>query len=575
MDAPDTNSDNTADATGSNPYIRTFAQDFARLSGKAPESTSINSSQKKNLFPKKQDAGTVKPATRPNDSLITSSDEQHQPVDLSVLEHQAEKVHETTPAAQIVPAERPDEEIPEPISLPRIDPGDIVRQIPKPVPPPAPLYVAPEPQPSVAPAIPVIKEEPIVHNEPTPAISPLPDPVPVDSEREAILARLKARVASHISTPIEEPVVQTPPVFVAPPVSVPIPAPISTPKVFEPVPIPRPIPVQATAVPAPTPTPPKEATSEPLHTYKSDFADHLQEQGGSAFSVIAAEKDAPRSQPARRKSTLAPRIAIILGAFVFILAGVGAIYEAYLFMNKTAPVPLLSTPTTLIVADSSVALSGTGQSLLDALAQEATQPLALDHIVNTYVTVATTTSQGQIEEQGTGGALISELNLPAPDILLRNIDPSSMVGIVNAGGETRPFFILRVTSYERTFSGMLTWEPTMYSDLAELYPKYPAPTVSATALITPASAATSTGSAVTHATSTQIFIPPSTVDQTQPATQFTDEIVANHAARVLTDLSGRTLLIYGYADKQTLIIARNEAAFTFLLSRLQSSTSNQ
>ena len=133
-----------------------------------------------------------------------------------------------------------------------------------------------------------------------------------------------------------------------------------------------------------------------------------------------------------------------------------------------------------------------------------------------------------------------------------------MVGIVHAGTETRPFFILRVDSYERTFAGMLAWEPSMLSDLQSLYPLYPASTPQ-------------NNSANTTGTSTQIFIP--AIAPNAPANQFVDEIVANHSARALKDSSGNTIIIYGYADKETLIISRDEAAFTLLLQRL--ATNNQ
>jgi hypothetical protein len=85
---------------------------------------------------------------------------------------------------------------------------------------------------------------------------------------------------------------------------------------------------------------------------------------------------------------------------------------------------------------------------------------------------------------------------------------------------------------------MLGWEPTMATDLALLYPS--------------ASPTTSTGAAP------QIIAVP----------RFIDSTVANHDVRVLKDSANQTILIYGYRDKETLIIAKNESAFTALLVRL-------
>ena len=59
-----------------------------------------------------------------------------------------------------------------------------------------------------------------------------------------------------------------------------------------------------------------------------------------------------------------------------------------------------------------------------------------------------------------------------------------------------------------------------------------------------------------------------TIDTSVPQSQFTDEIVANRSVRALKDISGRTIVLYGYADKATLILVRDEDAFTFIVNRL-------
>ena len=82
-----------------------------------------------------------------------------------------------------------------------------------------------------------------------------------------------------------------------------------------------------------------------------------------------------------------------------------------------------------------------------------------------YPTAATTIAQ----------CLLRVGKCRAPDILLRNISAEgSMAGIVNVDGAQSPFFILAVTSYGDTFSGMLTWEPTMSSDLGDFSRRTPA-----------------------------------------------------------------------------------------------------
>jgi hypothetical protein len=290
------------------------------------------------------------------------------------------------------------------------------------------------------------------------------------------------------------------------------------------------------------------SSPSPLHTYKSDFSDHIDNTRASTFSVLAAEKDAtPKKsrpvKPTHKKGSNGTYI--ILGAILLIVLGAGGIVAAYMYSNKPIVVPGI-TASYLITPDSQVKLTGSGSKLLEALADQATQPLQTNTVELTYVDESTTTPQGVTEEPASGGAFISELQLQAPDVLLRNIDPSSEVGIIQAGTQTRPFFVVKVLSYERTFAGMLQWEPTMLGDLSALYPIYP--------------------ENISSASSSE-----NSIGQNQPTDSFVDEIVSNHSVRALKDISGRTIVLYGYADTQTLLLARDEAAFTLLLQKLHSS----
>ena len=258
------------------------------------------------------------------------------------------------------------------VELPRIEVGDIVS------PPPA------------APEVPVSKS-PVIE---TPEI-PAPQE-PTNEERAAILARLKARVDT------KKPEAVTP------------------------------APVVREAAPEITIPEAKNEAPSPIHTYKSDFSDRIDEQHASTFSVLAAQKDAPRRQVVRTKNSNV-RVLPIVAGIIFIVVGTGAIFAAFLYVSRnTAPIGIMAPPS-LITPDSSVKLSGNGSTLKTALAEQANLPVPANNVLLTYVDESTTTAQGVVEEQATGGAFITELNLQAPDILLRNTDPSSMVGIVHAG----------------------------------------------------------------------------------------------------------------------------------------------
>lgn len=356
---------------------------------------------------------------------------------------------------------------------------------------------------------------------PTGEVEPVKAPEPVvKDERKETLNRLRAKVTERPPEP--------------------------------PPPLPPPPPPPPPAIP---PLTKKDAGPSPLHTYTSDFSDEIDAKQASAFSVLAADAD---SGHAVRESVRTRSVAMIAGAIaLFIIGGVG-IAGAYWYMLKLSATPLAPLPIpSLVFKDESVELTGSGRELMQALADTAAEPLVDGNILVTYLSEATTTSDGKpLEIPLAGGALIKALELPAPDIFLRNISPASTVGIIAAGVETRPFFVFRITSYERTFAGMLAWEDTIGRDLALLYPPRDAFGVNGEA------------SSINLGSST-----PAAAEPAQILPYFADAVVASRDVRVLKDTAGNTIMLYGYADKATLILARDAAAFTALLSRLRGATS--
>jgi hypothetical protein len=495
------------------PYIRTFAKDFAALAAQNPGIVAANKSKQKNTQPVRK-ASPVVQAPKPVKSQL---DQEAEDIDARTRE-------EILSIPTIEKTEKP-----ETIELPEIDPNDIFTksssQIEESVTPPQIPVIPGQNMPAAKPVF--------VTPPPTPMMASAATE-PTDMQRAEILARLKEKALAHPEIPLKAaPANAIPESNIRPA----IPAEIR----------PAAAPIQ------PKMSAPQPENSSPIHTYKSDFSDHVEKSNASAFSIIAAQKDAPQKigRPAPKNN----KVLVVVMSSLLLLAGGSGVITAYLFMNKSAPVLLTPTTSSLIASDSQVKLSGTGYALMKALAVTAKSPTADGTVLMTYVDTSTTTAQGVTEAPASGGAFITELGLQAPDILMRNIDPSSMVGVVHANTQSAPFFILRVTSYERTFAGMLQWEGSMFNALSTLYPQYE------NAAPEPASTSTTTPS--------KIFIPP--VDPTQPVAQFTDEIVANRSVRALKDNAGRTIVLYGYADKQTLVIARDENAFTLLIEKLTAS----
>lgn len=430
--------------------------------------------------------------------------------------------------------------------------------------------------------------EPIVlpsMQEASTVVEAAPNPVEVRAaERAAVLERLRQKVGESAQMSIQDsPAPEAPsPTAPATEKSWPdIPAPdFSVPETAKsewaniPTPAPQFAPL---AEPVPSRLPPvgKESYREPIeeaapagpdvmHTYSSDFSKRIDTKNASTFSVLAAEQDSQTKTAAvlsvPKKSPAKTIAAVGVGILLLALAG-GGIFATYQFVMtmRNTPIASLTVPS-IVFADEYRELSGTGYDLLNAFASAANGTLVPGNVLVTYILTNASGEDGTILKSPAGGtAFMRALQVPAPDILLRNIAEESTTGVIHAGGGIAPFFALRVDSYERTYAGILTWEPLMHRDLALLYPLYPVET----------STAIEGTVGTTTATSTTTIKTPVFATEAPARTRFEDAIVANHDVRILRDSAGRSLILYGYADKRTLLIVRDEAAFEALLARLK------
>jgi hypothetical protein len=375
--------------------------------------------------------------------------------------------------------------------------------------------------------------------EPPPAMI-IPKAPTTGESKEEVLARLRARAAEH--TPVQK---ETPDYVPAPS------APSTSESKEEVLKRLKQRASQNVAAPMPPmpkvekPTPPPER----LHTYTSDFAARATNENATRISVLAAQADAAPAVAKLPEQKRPNVMAFVLGG-ILIVAGIGAVYAAYRFATGSPPIPQEQTIPSLIFADERVRLEGSAEDLRASLAKGADVSLSPGEAAITYLSYSTTTEEGTIEIVATGAELVEALRLPAPSLLLRAIEPESTVGVVRTESETRPFFLFRVDSYDRSFAGMLDWEATMERDLALFYPAYPV-----TAPPEPISTST--------ASTTPVAPPPFRLS-------FVDEVESNRDIRVLKDAENRTLMLYGFYDKRTLILARDEAAFEELVTRLSS-----
>jgi hypothetical protein len=271
----------------------------------------------------------------------------------------------------------------------------------------------------------------------------------------------------------------------------------------------------------------------------------MEDTHASTVTVLATEQDAglqsTDTEEVAPTRNILGRWYIFAGVSLLLLGGAGiyATYSRYL-INVT-PVVVAPKYTAPIFVESVEQVQGSGSALMQAVAQEVQKPIG-NNTVRQLVSSATSTNANNI---------FFSLGIPVPGILLRNINSEgNMAGVVNNSDRQSPFFILSVDLYSATFSGMLAWEPAMQHDLQALFPILPDP-VAATPIATTTVA--------------------STTPLSSPKPIFHDEVVSNHDVRILRDTSGRSVLVYGYWNPTTLVIARDTTAFGEILNRLATS----
>jgi len=269
----------------------------------------------------------------------------------------------------------------------------------------------------------------------------------------------------------------------------------------------------------------------PISTYTSDARKGIKKQNDTSLSILAKQQDskkaAPRKATAKKSST-----PIIATAVVLLVLGVSAIGGAFYFANQgTAPVTTPSRVVTPVFAEDRTRVSASATPDLNDLADLLS---SVAPPVGNTLTHVTFSIPGE-----TGSEIIPFSNIllesnSVPGTLARSIYPQSMLGIY--GEEKEPVLVLAVTSFERSFKSLLSWESEMPDALSPLFGDL---------------------SSTTFGTSTPPYIQ-----------EFIDEEIETTDARVLYDADGNTHLIYGFVTPNVLFITRTKEAFLDLADRI-------
>jgi hypothetical protein len=326
--------------------------------------------------------------------------------------------------------------------------------------------------------------------------------------------------------------------------------------------LPKPAPA-APIAPTPKPAGPSDDAIAPLETYQRDMESVIEQKNVSAVTIATAESQrasraraTPLAQkPPRDWKWLATLSAIIVSVLLIVVAA-GVL--AYVFLRPTPSITVgQSASAPFIAIDDTQALVAKPEQFnratlmqnLESMKEKTAISLGL--MSRIYVVLSSTTVESsELPPQVTAQELISAIAPNAPDDLLRTVDPNYYLLGVHVFDGNQEFLVLKVDSYERAFSGMLSWERTMSQELSPLFIRTPRPRTAAEL-------------ANISTTTPQALIP----------TSFRDKIVANHDARVIQNDAGDILLLWAFIDRNTLVITNNESTLAEIISRRGAFTS--
>lgn len=331
-----------------------------------------------------------------------------------------------------------------------------------------------------------------------------------------------------------------------------------------------PIPKREPGVYQGTPQSPLEKSDESpsprlIRTMKIDVAEAIKKQNETFVSIALAEEKKQlqkRGESLAAQANVAPNAPkprgrmVIIVIFLLIIIALGLAYAFILPRFKTAqtdkvsPIDTGSAPSTEPTG-ASPATTSLAPALIPPQFEKrfALEKETPDHV---FAMIAVERTGGMLEgtvknfyfteevssQDGTASAkivpakrLLSFANAYAPDILIRSLEAPFMAGLLGESGSlATPFLILKVSSYDTGFAGMLVWETSLPRLFDTLF-----------------------GTKIQARGGSE--------------SKFRDVTVLGKDARALGVTSGATV-IYTFADPSTIVIAGSRSALEILVPHL-------
>ncbi len=265
-----------------------------------------------------------------------------------------------------------------------------------------------------------------------------------------------------------------------------------------------------------------------LRTYKGDVEEALNKTQSTAATIMLAEEKRREERPEltslkRVESTGRNRTYLLLGSIMLFLAVsvVGAVY----FIKSNEKVTVKEQNKSLIEynKESKILVASTTRELL--LQKIAFEKDSFKMPANSILYINTSDSSGDPVSAET---LMSTISKKIPADLARSFSDKYMIGVYSFDTNAT-FVILKTNQYETAYSGMLRWEKDIIGDIGKIF------------------------SAPQNLIGAEI--------------EFTDEEYKNKDLRVLRDSSNKTVLLYTFIDRGTIIITTSEGVLSAIMGK--------
>lgn len=265
-----------------------------------------------------------------------------------------------------------------------------------------------------------------------------------------------------------------------------------------------------------------------LRTYQGDIDEILKKGKTSVSSIVVAEQkrketilEAPKIE---RRTEIKNKSFFVLGILLLLL-GISAIVGVLYYMGGQNKVILMQQSKTVMGFSKEKDLVATDLSRDALLSAISKANMSFDAPLNSILFLntadASSTPISAVD-------LFSALAPNIPQSLARALNNPYMIGVYATATNT-PFMIFTTNDYAASFAGMLKWEPGMISDLGQVF-------------------------SLPQQSTTTPYV-------------WSDEALQNKDLRIIKGADGKTILLYSFIDRNTLVIAQNENIFTAVLNK--------